>query len=188
MLGPSSFILALLAAVAANPGLVLHENVDTVPVGFTLQEPVASQTMLDLRIALRQNDIAGLEKVFLDISNPDSAQYGRHLSQQQVDSYVEPSAETASKVNSWLSSYDLTATNVTRSGDWIQVSVPAGKANNMLHANFTLFNHTGSGKQTIRTLAYSIPAELQSHIDLVHPTVKYVWDIMKMTKNKLTRL
>lgn len=175
MLGICSFVLASLAAVAANPGFIVQEQLGFFPPGFLSHGSAQSDTTLDLRFALRQNDIAGLEKSFLEISNPDSDRYGRHLSQQEVMAYVEPSADTVSKVTSWLSSHNLTANNVSHAGDWIQVSgIPAGKANKMLNADFSLFTHAGSGKQTIRTLAYSIPAELQNHIDLVHPTVKYV--------------
>jgi tripeptidyl-peptidase I len=185
MLGICSFVLASLAAVAANPcfEFIIHEKLGLFPPGFLLRGPAQSDTTLDLRFALRQNDITGLEKSFLEISNPDSPQYGRHLSQQQVTAYVEPSADTLSKVTSWLSSHNLTATNASHAGDWIQVSgIPAGKANKMLNADFSLFTHEGSGKQTVRTLAYSLPAELQNHIDLVHPTVKYVQEMRRITR------
>ena len=172
MHGVRSLILALLAAVSAGFAMSPHEEVHTCPDGFVLHGPADPETRLDLRIALRQNDIAGLETVFLDISNPDSPQYGRHLSQQQVDAYVEPSIETTANVHRWLSSHNLTASNVSHAGDWIQVSVPVGKANNMLNANFSHFSHAKTGGQAVRTLTYSIPTELQSHIDLVHPTVE----------------
>jgi tripeptidyl-peptidase-1 len=176
MFGVSSFIcLALIStAVSGTPGLsfITHEKAKSVPAGFSLRGPAAPDTTLDLRIALRQNDVTGLEKVFLDISNPDSPQYGHHLSRQQVDAYVEPSADTLSKVNSWLSSHNLTATNATHAGDWIRISAPVHQANKMFNASFDLFHYPGNGEQLIRTLAYSIPAELKNHIDLVHPTVR----------------
>jgi tripeptidyl-peptidase-1 len=187
MIGVSLFILAsLVAAGAAKPGFILHEKIATAPMDFILHGLVHPDTLLDLRFALRQNNMAGLEKVLLDISSPESTRYGHHLSQQEVEAFVEPSADTVSKVNNWLSSEGLTATNVSHAGDWIQASIPAGMANNMFNADFKLFTHTESSQQVIRTLAYSIPAELQNHIDLVHPTVKYVDYITRSSPSLLT--
>jgi tripeptidyl-peptidase-1 len=43
----------------------------------------------------------------------------------------------------------------------------------MFSADFTSFTHVSTGEQTIRTLEYSIPAELKGHIELVHPTISF---------------
>ena len=40
--------------------------------------------MLDLRIALAQSDMAGLEKELYAVSEPDSERYGLHLSKSEV--------------------------------------------------------------------------------------------------------
>ncbi len=58
-------------------------------------------------------------------------------------------------------------------GDWIKFSIPVSQANTLLDADFTIFNHSETGKQYTRTLAYSIPVALQGHIDLIHPTIRY---------------
>lgn len=44
----------------------------------------------------------------------------------------------------------------------------------MFDADFTIFKHVASGKESILTLSYSIPASLESHLSFVHPTTKYV--------------
>ena len=87
---------------------------------------------------------------------------------------MAPTEETTSAVTAWLAEHDVTATPLTPAGDWVGFTVPVSKANEMLDADFSVFTHDETGKEAIRTLSYSIPAELQGHLDLVHPTITYV--------------
>lgn len=89
----------------------------------------------------------------------------------QVERFVAPQPSTLDAVNTWLKENDLTAKALSPAGDWISIQVPVSKANDLFNTNFTVFKHTGTGAQTIRTLAYSLPESLRGHIDLVHPTV-----------------
>ena len=82
------FILASLLAVsqAANPlfrNMVMHEST-TVPDGFVKGAAAPASDVLNLRIALTQNNIKGLESELYAVSNPDSARYGQHLSKEEV--------------------------------------------------------------------------------------------------------
>ena len=74
-------------------------------------------------------------------------------------------------MNEWLASNGITgAQSISPAGDWLSFSIPVSKANEMLAANFAVFTNTDSGNQLVRTLSYSIPAELKGHLDFVHPT------------------
>ena len=92
----------------------------------------------------------------------------------QADAFVAPKAESVSAVNQWLSENGLSAAPLTSAGDWLTLEVPVSKANEVFDANFSVFTHSASGQQTIRTLSYSIPTDLVGHLDLVHPTVTFV--------------
>lgn len=92
----------------------------------------------------------------------------------QVEAFARPSTETTAAVTQWLSDNGIEFTPSSSAGDWISIAVPAAKANELLKADFSVFTHTASGQQSIRTLEYSIPASLQSHIKLVTPTTSYV--------------
>ncbi|KAF9009885.1 family S53 protease [Cyathus striatus] len=170
-------LLACIAVVAcANPvvrDLVQHESRTSIPNGFVKANAAPADQVLTLRINLAQNDMAGLEKALFDVSTPGSALYGQHLSKEEVDAFVAPSSETVSLVNEWLSSNGITATPISPAGDWLEFTVPVSKANAMLGADFNVFSHQPSGKQIVRTLAYSIPANLKDHVDLIHPTTAF---------------
>ena len=87
---------------------------------------------------------------------------------------MTPTSETVTVVNEWLSANDLNATVLSPFGDWMGFETTVSHANELFDAEFSTFVHDRSGKSVIRTLAYSIPASLKNHLDLVHPTITCV--------------
>ena len=83
---------------------------------------------------------------------------------------MAPKQETVDAVNAWLKENNIEAAKASSAGDWLSFSVPVSKANELLDADFTVFEHTDSGKEMVRTLSYSIPTDLKDHLELVHPT------------------
>ncbi|KAL6306871.1 family S53 protease [Sparassis latifolia] len=147
----------------------LREKRESIPTGFTFTGSPSSDTLLDLRIALVQSNPAGLVDALYDVSTPSSQNYGKYLTKEEAAQFVSPTSETAAAVNSWLQANDITATAITPAADWLSFSIPVSKANDIFATEFSVFTHSSTGKQTIRTLEYSIPAELQRHLDIVYP-------------------
>lgn len=174
MLGSLVVTISLCAAsaVAASSALVVHEALGRIPDGFFARGPASGDYLLSLRFALRPSDTAALEKVLYEVSAPGNSAYGKHLSREEVAAFVRPSNLSKSLVTEWLSSNQLDATWNLFSESTLQVSLPVSKANEILGADFHLFKGATTGKDTIRTLSYSIPAALKGHLDHVHPTIK----------------
>ncbi|KAJ7891371.1 subtilisin-like protein [Mycena olivaceomarginata] len=173
MLGVASFVAIALTLVSAKPladSLVVLERRDAVPQGFAQSGAAPAEQVLNLKVNLVQNDLAGLENALYEASTPGSAKYGQWLSKDEVAAFARPSDETTAAVSQWLSENDIEFKTVSDAGDWISLSVPVAKANELLNADFSVFTHIESGKESIRTLEYSIPASLQSHIKLFTPT------------------
>ncbi|KAI0769616.1 family S53 protease [Trametes elegans] len=171
----TALLVACLAAAAAHAkptarSMQVHESRESVPAAFARVGPAPQDTMLNLRISLVQGDLAGLEKALMDVSDPASPLKGQFLSKEQVEAFVAPKPETAAAVAAWLKENDITATKITPAGDALSISIPVSKANALLDAEFTVFNHTRSGTTSVRTLSYSIPADLKGHLDFIHPT------------------
>ena len=76
-------------------------------------------------------------------------------------------------VNAWLKENDIDAKTISATGDWLSFEVPVSKANEMFDADFGVFTHSQTGKEAVRTLKYSIPADLEGHLDFVHPTISF---------------
>ncbi|TFY58182.1 hypothetical protein EVJ58_g6573 [Rhodofomes roseus] len=166
-------VLLSLAASGALGRSIPMSRRDTAASGFTLTGAAAPDTPLTLKIALTQSNPSGLEDALYDVSTPSSLQYGQHLSKEAAAAYVAPSSETTSAVNSWLQQNGLSATTLTPAGDWISVETTVGQANELLGASYNAYTHDSTGKQVYRTLEYSIPEELESHVAVVHPTVMF---------------
>lgn len=83
------FLVSVLAAALAKPmatprSMVVHESLAGVPDGFSLRSTALPEQTLKLRIALAQSNAAELERRLYDVSTPDSANYGKHLSKAEV--------------------------------------------------------------------------------------------------------
>nr|GAT60807.1 family S53 protease [Mycena chlorophos] len=169
------FLASLASLAAAGPAIqnfVVQDSLSAAPSTFTKTGVTPDSQLLTLRIALPSNDFAGLEAALFDVSTPSSANYGEHLSKEQVNAFVAPSTEATSAVQAWLASYDLTATAVSSAGDWLSLTVPVSTANEMLAAKYENFVHA-SGKTIARTLSFSLPADVAPFIQAIHPTTTF---------------
>ncbi|KAF9814359.1 hypothetical protein IEO21_05154 [Rhodonia placenta] len=168
-------LLSFTAALSkpATRSLEVHETRAAVPSGFVKSAPASPNTLLNLRLGLANSNTDGLITTLYDVSTPSSANYGQHLSKEEVGAFTAPTKETVDAVNAWIIENGLSATTISPAGDWLAISVPVSKANEMLDADFSVFTHESTGAQSIRTLSYSIPTDLKGHLDLVHPTTTF---------------
>ncbi|KAI0661205.1 family S53 protease [Cubamyces menziesii] len=151
----------------------VHEAREDIPEGFVLSGAAPQDKVLSLRLALVQSDPAGLEKALMDVSTPSSALYGQHLTKEEVEKFVAPSPDSVAAVNAWFAENGIEAKSISPAGDWLSFSIPVSQANELLGADFSVFTHQETGQTSVRTLSYSIPSDLQGHVDLVHPTITF---------------
>ncbi|KZT65386.1 subtilisin-like protein [Daedalea quercina L-15889] len=167
------FLSTLVLGQPTPRSLQVHERRDTAPEGFSLIGIANADHTLSLRIGLTQNNLSGLYDALNDVSDPSSDKYGQHLSKEEVEALVSPASESTSAVTAWLNENGLNATAVSPAGDWLAVNISVAQANSLLSADYSLFTHDSTGAQTVRTLEYSVPTDLQAHIDCVHPTTTF---------------
>ncbi|KAJ7738334.1 Pro-kumamolisin, activation domain-containing protein [Mycena metata] len=167
----SLLFVSILGSAAASPvvnNFVLQGSRTSAPQGFANLGPADDSSLLNLRIALQSSNITGLEKALLDVSNPSSSNYGKHLSRAQVNAFVTPTDEATAVVKTWLASHGLVAKTVSSAGDWLSVSLNTSQANDMMAAKYENFQHIGS-----RTLSFSLPAEVANFVAHIHPTITF---------------
>ncbi|KAJ7437193.1 subtilisin-like protein [Mycena latifolia] len=129
--------------------------------------------ILNIRLALASNNLAGLQQKLVSVSTPASSEFRQWLSKDEVTSYVQPSAETVAAFNSWASANSITPGATSPHGDWVSISVPVSKANT-LFAKFEVFTHPDIKSNLVRTLSVSLPSELVGHVDVIHPSTDFV--------------
>ncbi|KAJ7616401.1 family S53 protease [Roridomyces roridus] len=176
MVFATAVFASLLLIASAKPlerRMVMHETRAAAPQGFVHTSAAPAAKELTLRIAMPPTDIAGLESALMTVSDPASDLYGQHLTLDEVNEFVKPTAETLQTVSAWLSENNITPKTITPAGDQLSITIPVSQANELFSAEFSVFTHVESGAESIRTLAYHLPAELIGHVDFIHPTVSF---------------
>ncbi|PIL32648.1 hypothetical protein GSI_05352 [Ganoderma sinense ZZ0214-1] len=121
-------------------------------------------------VGLRPANITGLHSTLLDVSDPTSPNYGKHLSNDEARAFVAPAPETVQAVTGWLAQHNITANAASPSGDVLQMAVDVNTANALLNANYVASSHPDTGSTVYTTDSYSIPPELEEHLAFVYPT------------------
>ncbi|KAF7368433.1 Family S53 protease-like protein [Mycena venus] len=171
-----SKLLALLSVVvvaSAGP-MVLHEWRAAAPSGFIRHGAAPANEMITLRVALKSNDVGSLEEKLKSVAAPGSSDFRQWLSMDEVKTFIQPSPETVSAFNAFASANGLTPTVISPNGDWVSITLPVSKANQLFAADFETFTHPNLKSSITRTLSVSLPSELVGHVDVLHPTTAFV--------------
>lgn len=175
----------------ATPAYTVKEEI-IIPQGWIRHSRAPPSHILALKIALPQPKFGELERHLYEVSDPDHARYGQHLSKEEVEELVAPHPESLDAVNDWLLSLGFTDDAISRSPgrDWINIRVPVSIAESMLDTvsrlvayeamphltsmqEYYIWEHSNSGEYLVRTTAYSLPHTLHNHIELVQPTTVF---------------
>ncbi|KAJ7580208.1 subtilisin-like protein [Mycena floridula] len=167
------FVAVCILPFVYATSFVVHDRRASIPSGFVKTQAAPANEVINFRLNLASNNLEGLESQLMAAADPSSPTFRQWLSSAEVEAFAAPTAETSSAVASWLSNNGISFETTTPAGDWISFSVPVEKANSLLNTEFSVFTHVASGSQSIRTLEFSVPAELQEHIRLVHPTTAF---------------
>ncbi|KAG9099641.1 hypothetical protein FS749_000774 [Ceratobasidium sp. UAMH 11750] len=168
--------VAVQSAVATSFGAhVLKERLAEVPRGWRLHSKAPAGYPLKLRIALPQPNFDQLERELYEVSDPNHARYGQHLSPEEVNVLVTPHASSLSSVDDWLASHGFEPSTLERSParDWVTIVLPVSKAEEMLGTEYGIWEHTESGEKIVRTMEYSVPESIHAHIHLITPTTMF---------------
>lgn len=129
-----------------------------------------STDLIELTFMVKQRNLDRLEQTLLDVSDPASPSYGKHLSNTAVHELVKPLDASIQAVEAFISSHGAKPLRTTPNGDMISALVTFEQAEKLLDAKYMRFEHR-AGRVLHRTLAYSLPKEVAGHVDLVAPTV-----------------
>lgn len=176
------FLFAVVSVVEAGSvkvprGYKLHERHHTgIVQGWVKRDRVPRNATLPVRISLRQGrevEERG-EKLLMDISDPKSPNYGKHMTAEEVVELFAPKKEALEDVKGWLvgSGVEEKRLGVSGNKQWIQFDAPAEEVEKLLYARFHVFEHAESGAQNIACSEYHIPHHISHHVDYITPGIK----------------
>jgi tripeptidyl-peptidase-1 len=169
-LGLVSLLATNFLVLAAPSSYKVKESVIP-PRGWSRTQRAPADHIIELRVALPQSNFETLEAHLYEISNPHHERYGQHLTKEQVEELVAPSAASLEHVDKWVKSHGCDPSSISHSPakDWVIIKVPISVAENMLSTEYHVWEHE-DGDSIVRTTSYSLPDYLHEHIELVQPT------------------
>ncbi|OJT01787.1 Aorsin [Trametes pubescens] len=184
--------LASTAAAFAPPlsPHVRHETRRALPRGWAPVCRAERDSVLPLRIGLAQSNLDALEEYLLDVSHPESPNYGNHWTPAKVAQTFRPSAEAVDTVRAWLADGGVSADRVrlNPSGGWLTANVTVEEAEGLLATEYFVYEHAESGhKQVGCESAYHLPEHVAKHVEIVTPTLHFDAKVKKRSgvKSKL---
>ncbi|KAH8081328.1 peptidase S8/S53 domain-containing protein [Cristinia sonorae] len=178
---PKLLSVVLLALVASASSLTItphvrHEYRRSIPSGWNAVHRASPTAVLPLRIGLVQPGLEELEKHLLDVSQPESPNYGQHWSAGRVAETFRPSKQSVDTVREWLHSEGIDASRVklSKSGGWIEATVSVQEAESLLKTHYSVYEHESTGTQHVACGSeYHLPEHVSKHVELVTPTLHF---------------
>lgn len=179
LLSVASTLLALacscIATVQVSPH-VKHEYRRSLPYGWEQTHRAPADLVLPLRIGLSQPNIDRIESLLMDVSHPDSPNYGNHWSAAKVASMFRPSTESMTAVRDWLMSegIELSRIRLSNNGGWIEANVSIAEAEQLLKTEYHVYNHASTETKHVACgSGYHLPEHVSKHVELVIPTLHF---------------
>uniref|UniRef100_W5MZY3 Tripeptidyl peptidase I n=1 Tax=Lepisosteus oculatus TaxID=7918 RepID=W5MZY3_LEPOC len=160
-------ILALLSSCPVWSVYLESDQDTSIPTGWAHAGRAAASDGLQLTFALRQQNVGRLRKVLEEVSDPDSPQYGKYLSLEELSSLVRPSEQTQKLVRSWLQSHGIKACRTVYTQDFLQCDMSVRVAETLLPGS-EFHRYLKGHLSLVRSPAlYQVHEELAEHLDFV---------------------
>lgn len=128
----------------------------------------------EIVIVVKQRNMEHLTRLMHDVSDPSSPNYGQFISGEQVAAMtMNPEARDA--IVSYLTIHGAAVTSESLTGDYITAQAPISVWERILDTEFFTFHQRQSDRsieKIVRAERYSIPMELDEHIDCVLNTIE----------------
>ncbi|KAL8737578.1 MAG: hypothetical protein Q9181_001556 [Wetmoreana brouardii] len=127
-----------------------------------------------MRIALTQSNLDKAEEFLMDVSHPDSPNFGKHWTHEEIANKFAPSSETVDTVTSWLTSSGIASERISRSQSlgWLKFDATVAEAESLLKTEYHVYKHD-MGKPHVSCSSYHVPEHVTPHIDFITPGVSF---------------
>lgn len=160
-----------LALTAGHPAIMDH--LPSTPAGYRFVEHPPSYQLLQMGVAVTLPTLDQFERDLLDISTPGHPRYGHHMSMEELGAYFKPRDDAAMAIISWLKGAGVEEEGIVDNRGWINFEASVETVEDLLSTRFGVYREEISEMDFVRTLEYSVPAEIQRYIRMVQPTTRF---------------
>ncbi|XP_022528244.2 tripeptidyl-peptidase 1 [Astyanax mexicanus] len=159
------------------------DQILSVQEGWIHEGRVSPLEEVELTFALKQQNIERLKEQLELVSDPDSQQYGKFLSLEEVSSLVGPSPLTEKVVQNWLQSHGVTSCLTVLTRDFLQCSMSVQVAESLLPG--AEFHRYRRDDQTlVRSSAhYSVHDDVTEHLDFVGGVLRFPPKVKEISRS-----
>jgi tripeptidyl-peptidase I len=165
VLGALSTVAFVQAAAAST-----FESLAQTPRGWTVVRTADSDETVKLRLSLKQQNVNAFYQKVMEVSTPGHEQYGNHYEGHELRSLLAPTKETSNTAIAWLQDSNITA--IKDDSDYVLFTTSVESANKLLDTEFAWYTNEDH-QEILRTLHYSVPASIASHINFIQPTTRF---------------
>lgn len=145
---------------------------DSVAARWVDKGRVHSDALLPVRIGLTQSNLDKGDALLMQVSDPESPQYGKHWTSKEVVEYFRPSETTITAVTTWLRANGITKTTLSGNKAWLAFDLEASKLEALLHAEYHVYEDDYTKAVIPSCHRYHLPRSLQEHVDFITPGLK----------------
>ncbi|KAK1981468.1 Pro-kumamolisin [Colletotrichum cereale] len=149
----------------------LHERqASSVSRKWTKKQRLDDHVVLPVRMGLKQSSLEEGHDRLMDIANPNSPNYGKHMSPQQIIDFFAPEQSSVDIVVNWLVDCGISRHHISQSANrqWIQFDASTRQLQSLIYSDFYIWEHQ-DGSQDIATDEYHVPLYVREHMDYVTP-------------------
>jgi len=155
-------LACLLGVVAVSADVHIASEL---PEGWQkLEQAVASDHPVTLRLSLQQTNLAELYSIASHVSDPKHPSYGNYLSSAALAALTAPSAAHVAAVETWLSESNVPFNRV---GELVEVRLTAATASKLLSTAFHHAANGATGQSVVRADDYVLPAQIEDAVAAV---------------------
>ena len=171
-----SFILLLTSFVLS---LTTATSPFTLPKPWQQIQRTPSHQIITIHFGLKQTGTHQLHQTLLDLSNPESTNYGQWLSKSQVESIVYTNPIHIENVISWITNQTSAAAIIKVVGsDAIRLTASASEIESLFHTELHQVRHPNSNQDhtraTTKYIHTAIPKSLQDIIQIITPIFNFI--------------
>lgn len=147
MFFPSLVVLLSLSVTAQGAAVpnthVVHETREISTSRWLKRDRLSSNVVLPMRIGLKQQNLDRGHDYLMDVSHPESENYAKHWTPEEIIDMFAPAQATIDTVKEWLADFGIDARRITNSGNkgWLAFDATASEAEALLHAKYHYYEH-----------------------------------------------
>lgn len=160
----------LLEAAASQGPEVVRHLAPALPAGWMPLRRTLSHAdgghNLTISFAVREQNLGRLEELAMGVSDPQSPEYGKYLSVDEIQKLTQPSSQDVHTLQHWLNASGIPFRS--RSANGFEVNLTVEQAEALFQTQFYQVHNIATEQRVLRAASFSLPKEVDAVVTAVY--------------------